>query len=93
MARKKVSRSISADNTFTDRVNLVGYFNISLSGTWVGTVTVQRSFDSGSIWHDVETWTENTEEYGIEPEHGVTYHVGFKDGDYTSGTLVARLSQ
>ena len=93
MARKLVTRSISAENTFTDRVTLNGYFNISLSGTWKATVTVQRSFDSGMTWHDVESWTSNTEEYGLEPEAGVMYHVGVKSGDYDSGTIVARLSQ
>jgi len=93
MSRKSETRSITAANLFTDAVSMVGYFNLSISGTWAGTVTVQRSFDSGSTWHDVDTWTENTQEYGLEPEGGTQYRVGIKTGEYTSGTCVVRLSQ
>ena len=60
MARKKQTRSIAAENLFTDAVSLAGYFNISITGTWAGTLTVQRSFDSGSTWYDVDQWTSNT---------------------------------
>ena len=92
MARKKQTRSIAAENLFTDAVSFAGYFNISISGTWAGTLTVQRSFDSGSTWYDVDQWTANTQEYGLEPEGGVQYRAGIKTGEYTSGTCVVRLS-
>ena len=88
------TRSIDGENLYTDPVRLNGFFNISLSGeNWVATVTVQRSFDKGSTWHDVETFTENTQEYGFEPEYGMYYRLGIKEGDYTSGTIVGRLSR
>lgn len=93
MARKKTTRSITAQNQFTDPAELNGYFNISISGDWSGTLTVQRSFDSGSTWFDVNSWTENTEEYGFEAEAGVQYRAGCKDGEYESGTIALRLSQ
>jgi len=93
MSRKATTRSITAANQFTDAVEMVGYFNLSISGTWAGTVTVQRSFDGGSTWHDVDTWTENAQEYGLEPEGGIQYRVGIKTDEYTSGTCVVRLSQ
>lgn len=93
MAKKKTSRSVTADNQFTDPAELVSYFNISISGIWEGTVTAQRSFDSGSTWLDVASWIENTEEYGFEPEAGIQYRVGMKTGGFTSGTAVVRLSQ
>lgn len=93
MSRKSVSRSITAENLYTDAILLVGYFNLSISGTWAGTVTVQRSFDSGSTWHDVDTWTENTQEYGLEPENGTQYRAGIKTDEFSSGTCVVRLSQ
>lgn len=91
--RKLQTRSISNENLFTDAVEMLAYFNISVSGTWGGTVTVQRSFDGGSTWLDVATWTANTEEFGFEPERGIWYRVGIKTGDYGSGTAVVRLSQ
>jgi hypothetical protein len=93
MGIRLVTRAISANNTFSDRVQLAGYFNVSISGAWVGTVTCQRSFDQGSTWFDVNTWTENIQEYGFEPERGVWYQIGFKDGDYSNGTAAVRLSQ
>ena len=93
MSRKSVTRSIAAENLYTDSVQVVGYFNLSISGTWVATVTVQRSFDQSATWHDVDTWTTNAEEYGLEPEGGIHYRVGIKTGEFTSGTCVVRLSQ
>ena len=93
MGVRIVARSISANNTFSDRVQLAGYFNVSISGTWSGTITCQRSFDQGSTWFDVKDWDENIQEYGFEPERGVWYQIGFKDGGYDSGTATMRLSQ
>ena len=93
MGIRLVTRAISANNTFSDRVQLAGYFNVSISGTWTGTVTCQRSFDRGSTWFDVKDWTDNIQEYGFEPERGVWYQIGIKDGDYSNGTATLRLSQ
>lgn len=93
MGIKSQTRSITAENQFTDSIELISYFNLSLSGTWSATVTIQRSFDQGSTWYDVNTFTENTQEYGFEPERGVYYRGGVKTGAFTSGTVVLRLSQ
>ncbi len=93
MSRKTITKSIDAENIWSNSATLTGYFNLSLSGTWVATVTIQRSFDQGSTWYDVDTWTANTQEYGLEPENGVYYRFGVKTGEHTSGTVVGRLSQ
>ena len=85
------TKAISAENTFSDAVNLEGYFNISISGTFVATVTVQRSYD-GTNWHDVDSWTAPAEEVGFDPEYRL-YRVGVKTGNYTSGTVVIRLGE
>ena len=53
MAQKLKERTLTGENQFCDPGEIIGYFNISISGTWVGTVTVQRSFDDGSTWFDV----------------------------------------
>jgi len=89
----KITRSVTAENQFTDPIKLIGNFNVSISGQWEATVTCQRSFDSGSTWYDVETWTENTQEYGFEPEGGIVYRIGVKSGEYIQGTVVLRLSR
>lgn len=83
--------SITAQNTFTTPVQLEGYFNLSISDTWVATVTVQRSIDN-STWVDVDTFTANSEEVGFEPEL-MWYRVGVKTGASTSGTVVVRLGR
>ena len=90
----RITRTITTGNQFTDPVQLSGYFNLSISGTWVGTITVQRSFDLGSTWLDVDTFTVNTEEYGLEPEHTnpVYYRIGAKANAFTSGSANLRLS-
>ena len=93
MSVKIQTRSISAENLWTDAVELRSFFNVSISGTWVATITCQRSFDSGSTWFDVKTWTANVQEYGFEPETKVWYRLGIKALQYTSGTAVVRISQ
>ena len=93
MTVKLITASLTAHNTFSNPAELIGYFNISISGTWVGRVTAQRSFDSGSTYRDMRTWEKNAEEYGFEPERGVYYRVGVKTGHYTSGTVELRIAQ
>ena len=94
-----VSANISAQNTFSDATGafcLSGcgpYFNFSLSGTWSATVYLQRSYDGGTTWRDVQSFTANTEQTGYEPEAGVCYRFGVKTGGFTSGTVVGRISQ
>lgn len=85
------SKSITAQNSFTDAVQLAGWFNVSISGTFSATVTVQRSTDN-STWRDVDTWTAPAEDVGMEPEV-MWYRIGVKTGEFTSGTAVVRLGQ
>lgn len=85
--------SITAQNTFSSGAAMQGNFNLSLSGTWVATVHLQRSFDNGSTWLDVTSYGENTQDRGFEPESGVLYRCGVKTGNYTSGTVVCRVSR
>ena len=93
MALAKVTANLTAENTFSRGVILEGTFNLSLSGTWVATVTLQRSFDGGVTWLDVETFTENLERVGNSLETGVRFRFGVKTSDFTSGTVVGRLSR
>jgi len=90
MAAPVVTKSIGVQNIFSDWLFVKGYFNWSLWGTWVGTVTLQRTFDGGSTQLDVTTSAANTESIKHEPE-GAYYRFGIKTGDYTSGTLQGRI--
>lgn len=85
-----VTASITAQNTFTDKIQVIGHFNLSISGTWAATVTVQRSWN-GTDWFDVDTFTSNYEGVGFDAEE-VYYRVGVKTGEFTSGTVAVRLS-
>lgn len=93
MSLAEVTADITAENIFSDPLELRHQFNFSLSDTWVATVHVQRSFDDGVTWVDVEAFTANVEEVGYEPESGVLYRFGVKTGNFTSGTVKGRLSQ
>ena len=86
------SKTITAQNTWTDPVRLAGFFNLSISGTFVATVTVQRSFDNQVTWNDVDTFTSQIEDWGMEPEV-CWYRVGVKTGEFTSGSIALRLGQ
>lgn len=91
--RNSVTKEIAAENTYSDWVQLRYAFNFSLSGTWAATVHVQRSYDDGKTPRDVDSFTENIEQIGYEPESAVVYRFGVKTGDYVSGTVVGRLGQ
>lgn len=88
-----VEKDITAQNTFSDGIYTEGGFNLSISGTFVATVTVQRSFDQGATWRDVDTFTAPIETYGQDPEPVVVYRAGVKTGDFTSGTVSIRIGR
>lgn len=86
------SDSLSAENTFGTPVSGVESALLTLSGTWVGTVSIQRQLPDGT-WADV---TDNSGLAATATSNG-TYQVnpdgmpgifrwGFKTGNYTSGT-------
>jgi len=75
----------------SDEIGFRGNFNVSLSGFGTATVSLERSFDSGSTWKTVEEFTADTEKYGFEPEPKVIYR--FNCSAYTSGTVAYRLSK
>lgn len=73
-------------------------FNISLWGTFVGSVQLERSFDNGSTWLPITAagtqifvWSASASESNEESEFGVIYRLNCTA--YTSGTINYRLSQ
>lgn len=92
-----VTKSITAENIWSGALTPKdglhgGGLNISISGTWVATITLQRSFDLGVTWHEVTTYEANMQKALVEPEHGVQYRIGVKTGEFTSGIVEVRLS-
>ena len=69
---------------------------LTITGTWVGTVKVQRSHDGGATWNDMTaggaawaSFTANCDEIVDEAAHsGLRYRAYFTR---TSGTAVCRL--
>tara|TARA_R110001632_G_scaffold143808_1_gene259954 strand:+ start:289 stop:603 length:315 start_codon:yes stop_codon:yes gene_type:complete len=90
---KTISSDTSADQ-FSDTTFLDGDFSLSISGAIGGSgiVTVQRSTDGGTTFHDVDTFTAIGEHVGFEPTPSTAYRVGMKNGQYASGTTVLQLS-
>lgn len=95
-----VTASIAAQNTFTDSVRVTGVgssrtFTVNISGTWVATVSLQRSIGNEDNWEDTgTTYTANTVvtfSDGLDNQI-VYYRLGVKTGGYTSGTVVASLT-
>jgi len=107
-----VTESVAAENTFTDWISpksqkrsgsdRKGFLDLVISGTWSGTVTVQKRYGHGSGSEsdrtytdpfDVVSYTANTVKLIEDSSDAVQYRVGIKTGNYTSGTAAVRLDQ
>jgi hypothetical protein len=100
-----VDSTISAEDTYSNTIRVTGVstgvhrgpedprqFDIDITGTWVGKLTLQRSFDGPTTgFADVstaETWTANvSDSYSDRLDNSIIwYRIGFKPGEYTSGS-------
>jgi hypothetical protein len=82
--------TLSATGSSTSIV-LRGNYNVVLSGTWVGTVTIDCAYpDDPTTWNIVASFTANTVTTGFEPQYNVLYRATFTR---TSGSVVVRLCQ
>jgi len=95
-----VSGSVTADGNSTAFTPQLGRdMFLTLSGTWTGSVQVQRSTDAGATWNDITigggtTWghyTANCDEVVATPTDSAgTYRLALT---VASGTIVYRLAQ
>lgn len=86
--------SLSSDS-WGDFIELSKDFDLLISGTWSGTVTVQKSVMDPAVssnWIDIQTFTANNSYPAYEPAKA-WYQVGFASGGYTSGTARLELRQ
>ena len=84
--------TITSDNTFTEpiQVKYDEYFDLSITGSFVATVTVQRRRVGEDAWRDVKQYIEADlpiEKTSNRIRHDWEFRVGVKSGDYTSGTI------
>lgn len=90
--------------TFTGATNssaaiFYGWMNVSIWGTFVGTVVAERSFDGGTTWLGSSlpnsttaiSLTAPASFSVVEPEHQVLWRL--RCSAFTSGTISYRLSQ
>ena len=94
--------SITAENTFSNSIQVTGTgttraFTVTVSGTFVATVVLQRSIDSATgPFTDVsgESYTAPvTKSFNDGLTNQIAwYRIGVKTGGYTSGTVSARLT-
>lgn len=91
--------ALTALNATSTAIWIKGPFNFDVSGTFVGTATLERSFDAGTTWATVSrdtagnacSYTTAVSISGQEPEDGVMYRA--KATAFTSGTIATRISQ
>jgi hypothetical protein len=74
-------------NTLSNRatLNTGKRMALSLSGTFVATVTLDRSYDAGATWHIIESYTAATEVNVETPSDQFTYSLNCSA--FTSGTV------
>ena len=91
---QRATASIAANNTFTSAIEVTGVgeerrFAITITGTWVATVALQRSIGVTGNWVTVTSYTSNqavTYADGLDNQT-VFYRLGTTA--YTSGTAVS----
>lgn len=90
-----ITAALVAANTFSDPIGRAeafqGDIGISVSGVFVGTLTVQRSLDKGVTWGDTATTATVPIELTVAPVPGALYRIGFKTAAYTSGTAAIKM--
>lgn len=92
---------VAAANQFSNPILVTGTgnsqrtFQIVITGTWVGTLTLQYAFSSAGPWIDTtQTYTGNvnTNYFDNAANQSIFYRIGFDTGNYTSGSANVTLS-
>lgn len=89
---QRVESGLVAELTFTNPIRVTGVendrqFTVSRTGTWAGTLSLQRSIGDVGAWVTVATYTGNaTVTYDDGLDNTIAYYrIGFEAGNYTSG--------
>lgn len=100
-AGQTVTSTLTGEGQYTNFIRVVGTgssrtFSVTISGTWAGTITLQRSFtDDSSPANTTTTYTTNQTNLNVSDgldNEIVYYRLGFNTGQYTSGSATATLS-
>lgn len=81
------SKTITTDNDFLGPYSATkGIFSLSIYGDFIGTVTIQRSYDRGKTWLDADHFSNPVETFATTGEDYIWYRVGIKPGKLRSGS-------
>lgn len=94
-----VTKSLGAADVYSDPIRVTGIdnarvFGITITGTWLATITLQQATDSAGPWTGITTYTTNqstTYDDGLDNQI-LYYRIGIKPAAYTSGTATAQLA-
>lgn len=89
LSNNRVKGNLGAAEDATEIIKMYGYYTVSILGTWVGTITLERALEEGR-WGAVDTYTANEEAYEYEPE---PCEYRLRMSAYTSGTASVILSR
>lgn len=88
-----VQDTLAADGEFSNYIRVSGAFSsrdftVKVSGTWSGTLSLQRSAGEPGTWLRWGKFTSNaTREFDDDLDNSVMYYrIGFAPGDYVSGS-------
>ena len=88
----------SAANIFTDGIKVTGIgtgvrsFTVSITGTFVATVVLQRSSGNENDYQDWQTYTVPTAVSVYDAQDNQTWYYRLKTSAYTSGTVTMNLT-
>jgi hypothetical protein len=92
---KEVSINITAENQWSDAIGADkgDTLIVSVKGTWIATITVQRSFDFGVTWQTFTSFSYNQSFEITEARDDIYYRIGCETGYYTSGTASCSITR
>ena len=82
------TQALTAENTYTKAIDVTDKFSVFVSGTFVGTITLQgkQAGANDSTYVDLQTSVDAPVIWNDDAGVKMEIRAGFKTGEYTSGT-------
>lgn len=90
---KRVQKTITGEDQWTDPLEVSkDSFDVSVSGTFVADVKVQRRRKDDTGWRDVRTYSDPREDVSRRINSLWQFRIGVDTGDFTSGSPIVELT-